>query len=67
MRVKKIFQLGGAKRLDVGVDIYNLMNASSVDFTNGRYGSQWLRPQACHAGSAFMDGRLFAFSGRFGF
>ena len=67
IRLTKLFQLGGAKRFDASMDIYNLLNASNVFSVNGRYGPAWLTPQTSHFGSAIMDGRLFAFNGRFSF
>ena len=67
IRLTKLFQLGGARRFDVSMDVYNLMNASNVFSVNGRYGPAWLTPQTSHFGSAIMDGRLFAFNGRFSF
>ena len=67
IRLTKLFQLGGAKRFDVSMDVYNLLNASNVFSVNGRYGPAWLTPQTSHFGSAIMDGRLFAFNGRFSF
>ena len=56
-----------AERFDASMDIYNLLNASNVFSVNGRYGPAWLTPQTSHFGSAIMDGRLFAFNGRFSF
>jgi hypothetical protein len=67
IRLTKLFQLGGARRFDVSMDVYNLLNASNVFSVNGRYGPAWLTPQTSHFGSAIMDGRLFAFNGRFSF
>jgi hypothetical protein len=67
LRLTKLFQLGGAKRFEVSMDVYNLLNASNVFSVNGRYGPAWLTPQTSHFGSAIMDGRLFAFNGRFSF
>ena len=67
IRLTKLFQLGGAKRFDASMDVYNLLNASNVFSVNGRYGPAWLTPQTSHFGSAIMDGRLFAFNGRFSF
>ena len=67
LRLTKLFQLGGAKRFEVSMDVYNLLNASNVFSVNGRYGPAWLTPQTSHFGSAIMDGRLFAFNGRYSF
>jgi hypothetical protein len=54
MRIGKIFVLNDV-RLRAMVDIYNLMNASTVTSENQRFGSTWLFPRS------ILDGRLARF------
>ena len=68
LRLTKIFELDGSMRLQASMDVYNLMNASSIFSVNGRYSAPgtggWLTPTTSHFGSAIMDGRLLAFNAR---
>ena len=69
MRVSKIFRFAG-KRLTANVDLYNLLNASSILWVNGTYGSTWLRPvgnSAAGAVTAILPARMVQFSGQFSF
>ena len=54
VRVAKSFRVGGA-RLQGMLDIYNLLNGSSILAVNTTYGSAWLRPQE------ILGARLFKF------
>lgn len=44
-RVAKSFQVTGASRLQVMVDLYNLTNANPVVTQNNTFGPNWQRPQ----------------------
>jgi hypothetical protein len=46
-RVSRFFKVGaGASRIQGTIDVYNLLNASSILALNTRYGASWLRPTA---------------------
>ncbi|HEY7172444.1 MAG TPA: carboxypeptidase regulatory-like domain-containing protein [Vicinamibacterales bacterium] len=61
MRFTKRFRLGGGVRLDANLDLYNVINGSSILATNGRYGSSWLTP------TQVLGGRLFKFGAQLNF
>jgi hypothetical protein len=44
LRVAKIISLGGARRLKVMLDAYNLFNGTGTTGINNRYGSRWQSP-----------------------
>jgi hypothetical protein len=44
-RVAKVLTFGST-RTNVGVDLYNALNANPVTSYNQTYGANWLRPQA---------------------
>jgi hypothetical protein len=58
-RVSKVFRFG-ARRAQVNLDIYNLLNANPVMQENSAY-AVWRTPQR------IMDARLFKISGQFDF
>jgi hypothetical protein len=46
-RVSRFFKVGaGVSRIQGTIDVYNLLNASSILALNTRYGASWLRPTA---------------------
>jgi len=68
LRVTKNIKVGPKARLQANVDVYNLLNASSILAVNGTYGSQWLRPVGDpYTGGAILQGRLIEFGGRLSF
>jgi hypothetical protein len=44
LRVSKFFSLGSRARLRVNLDVYNLLNDSSILAINNTYGPTWLKP-----------------------
>ena len=44
IRVAKIFSLGGAKRLKVMLDVYNMLNGTGTNAVNTQFGSRWQNP-----------------------
>jgi hypothetical protein len=68
LRLSKTFRLTGRVRLKANLDVYNVLNASSVMAINTTYGPNWLRPVAdSYTGGAVLDGRLFEIGGRLTF
>jgi len=61
LRLTKNMNVGRKGRLRVNLDVYNVLNASSILTINTTYGSQWLRPQAV------LDGRLIELGGQLTF
>jgi hypothetical protein len=69
LRISKIFRVSG-RRLNANVDVYNLLNASSILWVNGAYGPNWLRPvgnSAAGAVTAILPARMVQFSGQLSF
>ena len=69
LRISKVFRLSG-KRLSANIDVYNVLNASSILWVNGTYGSTWLRPvgnSAAGAVTAILPARMVQFSGQLSF
>ena len=67
VRASKLFRIGG-QRIQLNVDVYNLLNASTATFIQNTYSapgaaavSPWLRP------TQVMDGRFMKFSAQFDF
>jgi hypothetical protein len=60
-RLSKIFRLGGARRLQANMDLFNMFNASAVLGQNNTYGPSWLRP------TNIIQGRLVKFGGQLDF
>jgi hypothetical protein len=67
VRASKLVRMGG-RRLQLNVDVYNLLNASTATFIQNTYSapgaaaaSPWLRP------TQVMDGRFVKFSAQFDF
>lgn len=68
LRVTRIFSMGGTRKLEATVDVYNVLNASDVIQSNTSYGPTWLVPiNNAYAGGAILTGRLVEFGGRFTF
>ena len=61
LRVGKSLQVSSSKRLQVNMDVFNVMNSSYVLGQSNTFGNTWQRP------SQTMDGRMFQFSGNFTF
>jgi hypothetical protein len=57
LRFAKRLQVTDGKRLQMSVDVFNVMNSSYVLAQSNTFGSTWQRP------SQTMDGRMFQFSG----
>ena len=66
LRLGKLFDLG-RYRVQLNVDIYNVLNDSSVLQTNNNYGSRWQTPQSNAVRSGFMEGRLIQVGGQLTF
>ena len=61
-RVARIFKLTNSRyRLQVMLDLYNALNASTVLTYNMTYGPEWLRP------TDVLQGRLVKFGGQLNF
>jgi hypothetical protein len=61
LRLTKNMNIGRKGRLRVNLDVYNVLNASSILTINTTYGSQWLRPLSV------LDGRLIEVGGQLTF
>jgi hypothetical protein len=61
LRVGKSLQVSQSKRLQVNMDVFNVMNSSYVLGQSNTFGTSWQRP------TQTMDGRMFQFSGNFTF
>jgi len=61
LRVSKLFPLGGTRSVRANLDVYNLLNDSSVLTLNPTYGAAWLRPLA------ILNARLIQFGGQLSF
>ena len=57
LRLSKLFDIA-RYRVQANLDIYNVLNNSSVLQTNNNYGSRWQTPQSNAVRSGFMEGRL---------
>lgn len=68
LRLTKVLPVGGKRRLEANLDIYNVFNASDVNQSNNSYGPRWLLPlNNAYAGGAVLTGRLIEFGGRLTF
>ena len=68
LRLSKFVRMGPKRRLQVNLDVYNALNASSLLNINTAYGAQWRFPLTSLAtGAGVLDGRLVEFSGRLTF
>jgi hypothetical protein len=56
LRLGKDLRVGGARRLTMNFDLYNLLNANTVLGLNTTFGANWLVPQQ------ILNGRLLQFS-----
>ena len=64
LRLTKTFLLSSRVRLKANVDVYNLLNDSSIVEINNTYGSAWLRPIGGAFTGGLVDGRLFQVGGQ---
>src|SRR5262249_20157760 len=60
-RLAKIFPLGGSNRIQANVDLYNVLNSSTVLNVISTYGPRWLQP------TQILDGRMLKFSAQIDF
>jgi hypothetical protein len=68
LRVSRKLKLPGRSTLRVNVDVYNVLNGSSVLLVNTTYGSAFLRPiGGPYTGGAILSGRLVEFGGQLTF
>ncbi|MGE3707946.1 MAG: hypothetical protein AB7I13_21940, partial [Vicinamibacterales bacterium] len=67
LRLTKTFTLGPSMRLRANLDVYNLLNDSSIVEINNTYGSAWLRPVGGAFTGGLVDGRLFQVGGQITF
>lgn len=58
LRLSKNLNIGRKARVRVNLDVYNVLNASSILTINTTYGSQWRRPLSV------LDGRLIEIGGQ---
>jgi hypothetical protein len=61
LRIGKSLSVSSSKRLQVNMDVFNVMNSSYVLGQSNTFGASWQRP------TQTMDGRMFQFSGNFTF
>jgi hypothetical protein len=61
LRIGKSLQVSASKRLQVNMDVFNVVNSSYVLGQSNTFGNTWQRP------TQTMDGRMFQFSGNFTF
>jgi len=61
LRFAKTFRLGGSRRLQGNVEIFNVLDARDVLFSNPTFGAAWLRP------STILGGRLLKLGAQFDF
>ena len=59
-RVSRVFRVG-TMRIDPMLDVYNLLNSSSILTINTTYGPTWLRPTEVLLGRAFKSRRADRF------
>jgi hypothetical protein len=68
LRLTKILKLGAGRRLQANVDVYNVLNASSILGINTTYGPSFRLPVGSPSTSgAILPGRLFEFGGQLTF
>ena len=71
LRLSKVLRLGATTQLYANLDLYNVLNDSSVLGANPTYGSRWLQPAANAPGgtqaASVMPGRLVHLGGRLTF
>jgi hypothetical protein len=60
-RVAKIFNLGSGRRVTANLDVYNLLNGSTITLVNNTYGARWLAP------AQMMTGRYARFGAQIEF
>ena len=70
MRLSKILKLGSRTRLRANLDVYNVMNGSTVLSVRGTYGPTWLQPagqQNIREVDAILPGRQIQVGGQLTF
>jgi len=61
LRVARTFKFGGAKRLQVFMEVFNVPNYSTVLTVNETVGPNWLQPQIIDQPRHFQFGAQFDF------
>ena len=68
LRVGKIVKMGNSRELQVHIDVYNVLNASTILNVNGTYGARWLLPiSPVAAAEPILMPRLVEFGGQLRF
>jgi hypothetical protein len=68
LRLTKVIKLGDMRRLQANLDVYNVLNASSILGINTTYGPTFRLPVGSPSTSgAILPGRLVEFGGQFSF
>jgi hypothetical protein len=68
LRLSKILRLGSRGRLQAHVDVYNLLNASTLIGANNNYGSLWQHPfSPSGTVDSITPGRMLQFGGELSF
>ena len=61
LRISRVFQLGGSRRLRGNFDVYNVLNASNVLNMNTQYGATWTNVTQILSGRLLRVGAQFDF------
>jgi hypothetical protein len=61
LRFAKLFDLGTNKRLNVGLDIFNVFNSNVILNSNNTYGAAWLTPTAVQTSRQLQGSVRFDF------
>jgi hypothetical protein len=67
MRIGKSFSVGPRTNFRLNLDIYNVLNDSSLVGINQTYGPDWRKPIAGVFDPGLMDGRLIQLGGQLNF
>jgi hypothetical protein len=67
LRLSRIFRMRSKGRLQANIDIYNVLNASSVLSVNSTFGPRWQFPVAVGGTDAILWGRMVQFGGHLSF
>ena len=67
LRLSKIFTLGPTGRLRVNLDVYNVLNASSVLSVNSAFGPRWQFPIGRSGSEAILWARMIQLGGELSF
>ena len=70
LRFSRSFQMRGARRLQVMMDIFNVANSSAITAVNTTYSpttTTWLQPAGLAGASGVIVGRFIKFGTQFNF